>query len=99
MQDFPDILGHPLVTEIARKYSKTPGQILLRHLVQKDITVIPKSGNPKRIKDNISIFDFELSQEDVEKLDSLDKGEEGRIFDFMFFKGVENHPEYPFTKF
>lgn len=98
LEDFPDILGHPVVKEIAQKYNKTPGQILLRHLVQQGAIVIPKSGNPERIKQNISLFDFELSNEDLEKLDALDKGDDGRIFHFLFFKGVENHPEYPFKK-
>lgn len=98
LEDFPDILGHPVVKEIAQKYNKTPGQILLRHLVQQGAIVIPKSGNPERIKQNISLFDFELSNEDLDKLDALDKGDDGRIFHFLFFKGVENHPEYPFKK-
>ncbi|XP_050296681.1 1,5-anhydro-D-fructose reductase-like [Anthonomus grandis grandis] len=98
LNDFPDILGHPLVKELAEKYSKSPGQILLRHLTQENVIVIPKSGNPERIKANLDIFDFELEQEDLTKLDQLDKGENGRIFNFLFFKGVENHPCYPFKK-
>lgn len=96
LDDFPDILGHPTVTELAEKYKKMPGQVLLRHLIQQDIIVIPKSGNPNRIKANIEIFDFQLSDEDIMKLDALDRGENGRIFNFLFFKGVEKHPEYPF---
>lgn len=96
LDDFPDILGHPTVTELAEKYKKMPGQVLLRHLIQQDIIVIPKSGNPNRIKANIDIFDFQLSDEDIMKLDALDRGENGRIFNFLFFKGVEKHPEYPF---
>ncbi|XP_023311655.1 alcohol dehydrogenase [NADP(+)]-like isoform X2 [Anoplophora glabripennis] len=96
LDDFPDILGHPTVTELAEKYKKSPGQVLLRHLTQQDVIVIPKSGNPDRIKANIDIFDFELNDEDIEKLDVLDRGEKGRIFNFLFFKGVEKHPEYPF---
>ncbi|CAH1363923.1 unnamed protein product [Tenebrio molitor] len=98
IQDFPDILGHPVVTELSKKYGKTPGQILLRHLVQQDIIVIPKSSNPDRIKSNIDLFDFELSEEDMCALNALDRGENGRIFDFLFFKGVERHPEYPFKQ-
>lgn len=96
LNEFPDILGLPVVKELAEKYKKSTGQILLRHLIQHDIIVIPKSGNPDRIKSNIDLFNFELSPEDMESLNNLDKGEEGRIFDFKFFKGVENHPEYPF---
>ncbi|KAF5288490.1 hypothetical protein FQA39_LY15419 [Lamprigera yunnana] len=94
--DFPDILGNPIVKELAQKYKKSPGQVLLRHLIEQHIIVIPKSGNPNRIKENIDLFDFELSPEDVNKLNNLDKGEEGRIFNFLFFRGVEKHPEYPF---
>lgn len=96
MDDFPDILGHPTVNEVAEKYAKTPGQILLKHLIQEGVIVIPKSSNAERIKSNISLFDFELASQDLEKLDQLDRGEKGRIFNFLFFKGVENHPHYPF---
>lgn len=96
LNDFPDILGNPLVKELAVKYNKNPGQILLKHLIQQDVLVIPKSGNPERIRSNIDLFDFELSEEDLEKLNALDRGEKGRIFDFLFFKGVEKHPHYPF---
>ncbi|XP_060531082.1 1,5-anhydro-D-fructose reductase-like [Cylas formicarius] len=98
LKDFPDILGHPDVKEISQKYAKSPGQILLKHLVQQNVIVIPKSGNRDRIRENMDLFDFELSKEDLDKLDLLDKGEDGRIFTFLFFKGVENHPEYPFKK-
>lgn len=68
----------------------------MRHLVHHNIIVIPKSVNPERIKSNIDIFDFEIAPDDIKKLDGLDKQEDGRIFDFLFFKGVEKHPEYPF---
>ncbi|KAK4885011.1 hypothetical protein RN001_001282 [Aquatica leii] len=97
LSNFPDILGNFEVNEIAQKHNKTPGQILLKHLIQQDVAVIPKSSNPNRIKQNINIFDFELSAEELKILDSLDKGENGRIFNFLFFKGVEKHPEYPFV--
>lgn len=85
-----------MVKKLAEKYRKAPSQILLRHLVQQNIIVIPKSANPNRIKSNIDVFDLELSEEDMEKLNELDKGEAGRIFDFLFWKGVETHPQYPF---
>ncbi|XP_012275943.1 alcohol dehydrogenase [NADP(+)] isoform X2 [Orussus abietinus] len=91
-----DLLGHPTIQELATKYNKTTAQILLRHLVQEGIIVIPKSTSPARIKSNIDIFDFELTQDELKLLDSLDRGVEGRIFNFLYFKGVENHPYYPF---
>ncbi|KAF5298739.1 hypothetical protein FQR65_LT09608 [Abscondita terminalis] len=96
VNNFPDILGSPIVNEIALKHLKTPGQILLKHLIQQDIVVIPKSSNPIRIKENIDLFDFELTSDELKTLNNLDKGEDGRIFNFLFFKGVEKHPEYPF---
>ncbi|XP_044760454.1 aldo-keto reductase family 1 member A1-like isoform X2 [Coccinella septempunctata] len=98
LEEFPDILGHPIAKKLSEKYAKTPGQILLRHIVQKGIVVIPKSLNPKRIKDNIDIFNFELIEDDMQLMNKLDKGEKGRIFDFLFFKGVEKHPDYPFRQ-
>ena len=91
-------MGHPLVNDLALKYGRTPGQVLLRHLTQKGVAVIPKSSNSLRIKENINIFDFEVADGDVESLNGLDKNEEGRILDFLFFKGVEKHPQYPFPR-
>lgn len=81
--------------KIARKHGKTVAQVLLRHIVQKGIVAIPKSSNPERVRQNIEIFDFALSGEDVKVLDGLDRGEDGRMFDFLFFKGwaLENRVE------
>ncbi|XP_058799848.1 aldo-keto reductase family 1 member A1 isoform X8 [Phymastichus coffea] len=93
---FPDLLGHPMVKEIAETHNKTTAQVLLRHAVQGGVIVIPKSSNPGRIKSNIEIFDFSLTDEEMHRLNSLDQAEVGRIFNFLFFKGVENHPQYPF---
>lgn len=45
----------PVVKDIAKKHGKTPGQILLKFLVQQDIVVIPKSTNPERLKQNINV--------------------------------------------
>ncbi|XP_043271577.1 probable Rho GTPase-activating protein CG5521 isoform X3 [Venturia canescens] len=95
---FPDLLGHPVVQEIAKKHNKTSAQILLRHLVQEGVIVIPKSSSPERIKINSDLFDFTLTDDDVKALDSLDHGPAGRIFNFLFFKGVEHHRHYPFKE-
>lgn len=94
--NFPDLLGHPLVRELSIKYHKTPGQLLLRFMLQLKVAVIPKSANPTRIRENINVFDFELSPEEVESMRALDRGESGRIFNFFFWKGINKHPEYPF---
>ncbi|PSN34751.1 Alcohol dehydrogenase [NADP(+)] [Blattella germanica] len=92
----PDILQHPLVKDIANAHQKSTAQVLLRHLVQQGIIVIPKSVNPHRIKENGQIFDFQLTPDEMLQLNGLDLGENGRIINFLFWKGVEKHPEYPF---
>lgn len=76
-----------MVEEIAKKHKKTPAQVLLRLLVQSGISAIPKSTNPQRVRENFDVFDFSLDEKDVQRLDSLDKGEDGRLCDFKFFKG------------
>lgn len=82
---FPDLLGHPVVQSIAETHNKTTAQVLLRHLVQENIIVIPKSASPERIKANFQIYDFELNPDEISALNTLDK--EARIFSFLFFKG------------
>ncbi len=54
-EDFPSQLEDKEVLELARKYEKTPAQILLRFLIQNGVSVIPKSSNPKRILENIQV--------------------------------------------
>jgi diketogulonate reductase-like aldo/keto reductase len=56
----PDLLEHPLVKQIARYHEKSPAQVLLRHLIQQGIIVIPKSANPMRIKENGQVPKFML---------------------------------------
>uniref|UniRef100_A0AC35FYV5 NADP-dependent oxidoreductase domain-containing protein n=1 Tax=Panagrolaimus sp. PS1159 TaxID=55785 RepID=A0AC35FYV5_9BILA len=87
----PSPLEDSVVVKLAEKYSRTPAQILLRHLMQHDIAVIPKSTNDKRIKENHGVFDFEISDEDIKKLDSAPQNE--RMFWQDFLVG---HPEDPF---
>nr|XP_012150300.1 PREDICTED: alcohol dehydrogenase [NADP(+)]-like isoform X3 [Megachile rotundata] len=96
VEDFPDLLGHPIVQKISTEHKRSPAQILLRFLLQLGVVVIPKSSSPERIKANIDLFDFTLNKEEMELLKTLDKDHYGRIFNFLFFKGVEKHPHYPF---
>ena len=67
-------LSNPTVVAIAEKYNRMPAQILLRWLLQLDVSVIPRSSNPERIRANIDVFDFELSDEDAAKIEALDEG-------------------------
>ncbi|WP_198643657.1 aldo/keto reductase [Megasphaera stantonii] len=57
--------------EIAGKYSKSVAQIALRWLVQKGIVPLPKSVTPERIKDNLHIYDFTISDEDMKQIDRI----------------------------
>lgn len=62
-------LEAPLFTSLAEKYGKSPAQVILRWHYQHGVHAIPKSVTPSRIKENISIFDFELSEEDMKAID------------------------------
>jgi diketogulonate reductase-like aldo/keto reductase len=64
-------LRHPLVVEVAHRYSKSPAQVMIRWSLQHGLVVIPKSARPERIKENSEVFDFEISAPDMAKLDSL----------------------------
>ncbi|MDL2224631.1 aldo/keto reductase [Eubacteriales bacterium OttesenSCG-928-M02] len=66
-----EALSDPTIAEIAKAYGKTPAQVILRWHVQNGFRVIPKSITPKRVEENIQIFDFALSQEDMERMNAL----------------------------
>ncbi|MGB8954490.1 MAG: aldo/keto reductase [Tumebacillaceae bacterium] len=69
-----DFLNEPVITEMAAKYGRAASQIVLRWDLQHEVVTIPKSVKEARIIENANIFDFELSAEDVAKLDALNKG-------------------------
>lgn len=98
-KDLTALVELTVVNEIAKKHQKSPAQILLRHLVQAGRAVTPKSANILRQRENLDLFSFELDEEDVKKLNGLDEGEYGRIFNFVaIVPGVEKHPEFPFME-
>jgi diketogulonate reductase-like aldo/keto reductase len=66
-------LNHPNIIEMAKKYDKTPSQILIRWSLQHDVIVIPKSIHEARIKENSQVFDFQLEPNDMKLLDSLNE--------------------------
>ena len=68
------LLNEPVFTELAEKYGKNNVQIILRWHIQEGTIVFPKSTNPKHIQDNIDIFDFELTADEMERIRALDKG-------------------------
>ena len=73
----------PIFVELAKKYNKSVVQIILRWHIQHGNIIFPKSLNPKHIQDNIDIFDFEISREDMIRSDGMNKN-----------KSYNNMPEW-----
>ena len=71
--DISKITKNQTINEISKKYNKTPAQIALRFLLQREIYIIPKSKNEKRLKENLNL-NFSISEEDMNKLRKLDEG-------------------------
>jgi 2,5-diketo-D-gluconate reductase A len=69
------VLNHSVITRIASRLGRTPAQVVLRWHVQSGLVAIPKSSHAERIRENMRIFDFELSEEEMAAIDELDEGE------------------------
>lgn len=72
-----DLLEQPVIRRLAEAHGRTPGQIVLRWHVEIGTIAIPKSANPERQRQNLAIFDFSLSADDLTALAELDRGDEG----------------------
>ena len=69
----PELLQEQTLIEIGNKYHKTPAQIALKFLLNRDMIIIPKSSNSKRIRENFELFDFELTDDEMNQIITLDK--------------------------
>lgn len=69
------MLADPIINEIAAVHGKSPAQIILRWDLQRGIVVIPGSSNPAHIRENIDIFDFELTDDEMKQINALDRNE------------------------
>lgn len=69
-----NLLKDPVITKIADAHGKNAGQVILRFEVQEGIIVFPKSTKPERIKSNMDIFDFELTESEMNEMRGLDTG-------------------------
>jgi len=76
-----DILHEPVFASIGDRYGKTPGQVILRWHVQLGLVPIPKSGNADRLRQNLEVFDFELTEEDLRQIDTVEAGTRGSGLD------------------
>ena len=74
-----DVLENDTIKSIAEKHNKKPAQIIGRWNIQNDVLHVVKASSSKHQKENLNLFDFELSAEDIKRIDDLDKGEPGRV--------------------
>lgn len=70
-----DLLGNGVISEIAETHGKSSAQVILRWNLQKGVVVIPGSSNPDHIQENTELFDFELSEDEMERINALDRNE------------------------
>ena len=68
------VLDDPVITSIAAEHGRSPGQVVLRWHLQLGNVVFPKSVTPSRLEENIDIFDFELSADELDRIEALDRG-------------------------
>lgn len=69
-----NLFNNELLKSLSDKYNKSVAQVVLRWFIQREVVVIPKSANVKRINENFNVSDFELSADDMTRIKSLDKG-------------------------
>ncbi|MDE7157281.1 MAG: aldo/keto reductase [Lachnospiraceae bacterium] len=70
-----ELLGDGVISEIAAAHGKSSAQVILRWNLQKGVVVIPGSSNPDHIRENTELFDFELTEDEMERINALDRGE------------------------
>jgi len=91
----PKLLEEPKLKEVAAKYKKSPAQICLRWVIQRDMIAIPKTVNKNRLIENKNVFDFTIAEEDMKTIFSLEKdGQSGRGCTEDAARG---HKYYPFN--
>jgi 2,5-diketo-D-gluconate reductase A len=68
------LFTNPVLAEIADAYGKSVAQVVLRWLLQRDIVVIPKSARPERMRENLDVFHFALTDDEIARIATLDTG-------------------------
>ncbi|XP_032128830.1 aldo-keto reductase family 1 member C4-like isoform X1 [Sapajus apella] len=88
----PVLLEDPVLCALAKKHKRSPALIALRYQLQRGVVVLAKSYNEQRIRENVQVFEFQLTSEDMKVLDGLNRNFRYIVLDF--FAG---HPDYPFS--
>ncbi|KAM3964039.1 prostaglandin F synthase 1 [Aphomia sociella] len=88
----PPRLDDPILENIAKKYGKSTSQVVLRYLIDRGAIPVPKSTNKKRLTQNIDVFDFQLTADEISTINKFNKNR--RVFDTSYWK---DHPHYPFN--
>ena len=73
--------AEPVVADVAKRHGRTPAQIVLRWHMELGLAAVPKSSDPVRLGQNLDIWDFELTSEELDRISALDRGE--RVADFI----------------
>ncbi|XP_051979118.1 aldo-keto reductase family 1 member D1-like [Xyrauchen texanus] len=87
----PPLLEDTVLVSIGEKYNKSPAQVSLRFNIQRGVVVIPKSFSPQHIRDNFQIFDFSITDDEMDAIEKLNKNV--RFVELLMWR---DHPEYPF---
>lgn len=74
-----ELLADPAVTEVAAAHGRTPAQVVLRWHLQLGLSAVPKSADPQRMRDNLAVFDFALTDAEMTRLSALDQGERAAV--------------------
>jgi len=85
-----ELLKEPIIVELAKKYNKTPGQVVLNWHLSRDLVIIPKTSNAARLKENFEVDDFVMSEDDLKKISALECGR--RIVNPKYFDHFANIP-------
>ncbi|KAM9313189.1 aldo-keto reductase family 1 member C3-like [Gastrophryne carolinensis] len=91
-QKAPVLLEDPILNAIAKKHGRNPAQVAMRHLLQRGMIPLAKSFKAERIRQNLEVFDFELSDEEVKTLDGLNQNRR-----YMKSDKLKDHPRYSFS--
>ncbi|XP_047375843.1 estradiol 17 beta-dehydrogenase 5-like [Sciurus carolinensis] len=91
-QSSPVLLDDPVLGALAKKHKRSPALIALRYQLQRGVVVLAQSFKESEIKENIQVFDFQLSAEDMKDLDGLN-----RNFRYALMKIMAEHPNFPFA--